>query len=143
MRILVTGSRNWIDDGSVAQAIADVIVRETGVTVFPGDYDVTIVHGGASGADTLAGNLGHAFGCKVEIHPAQWRNHQPDCSETCRGWRTCRRAGYVRNAKMVKLGADICLAFIRDASRGATMCADLAEKAGIPTVRYEVTSGTD
>jgi hypothetical protein len=143
MRILVTGSRNWIDDGSVAQAITDVIVRETGVTVFPGDYDVTIVTGGASGADTQAGALGHMFGCKVEVHPAQWNTHLPDCSEVCLSRRVCRRAGYVRNAKMVKLGADICLAFIRDDSRGATMCADLAEKAGIPTVRYEVTSGTD
>lgn len=32
-------------------------------------------------------------------------------------------------------GADACVAFIREHSRGATHCAALAEQAGIPTWR--------
>jgi hypothetical protein len=46
------------------------------------------------------------------------------------------QAGLARNRLMVELGADICLAFVRNGSRGASHCAALAEEAGIPVRRY-------
>ncbi|MGH8878010.1 MAG: hypothetical protein ACRD0P_11805, partial [Stackebrandtia sp.] len=51
-----------------------------------------------------------------------------------------RAAGPARNAAMVHTRPALCLAFIRDHSRGASHCADLAERTGIPTRRYRHTT---
>lgn len=117
MRILITGSRNWPDPTPIVDAILSYTRNVP-------ECEVTIVHGGCpDGADAMANDIAENFQWRVEIYPAKW-------------WEYGKRAGYVRNAEMVKQGADICLAFIKDGSRGATMCADLAEKAGIPVMRY-------
>jgi hypothetical protein len=58
-------------------------------------------------------------GYQIEAHPADWQRHG-------------RAAGHRRNAEMITLGADGCVAFIRAASPGSTTTARLAEAAGIP-----------
>lgn len=114
-RILVTGSRTWTDADVILAALRE---HAAGAT------DVVVVHGGAAGADRLADQIARERGARVERHPADWARHG-------------RAAGFLRNQKMVRLGADVCLAFIHNASRGATACADTAQAAGIPTYRYE------
>ena len=75
------------------------------------------------GADAIAERLWQARGGQAERHPADWS--------------TGRGAGFARNAAMVALGADACLAFIRDGSPGASHAARLAALAGIPVHRYD------
>ena len=113
MRILITGSRDWDDDAAIWEALALTDAREWH----------TLVSGACpTGADRIAEHVAETFRWTVERHPADWS----------RG----RGAGPERNAHMVSLGADLCLAFIKNNSRGASGTADMAEAAGIPTVRH-------
>lgn len=110
MRILVTGSRDWFDDLYI-----------TGILDNYTDTPVTLVSGGCpTGADYICENYAAWRGWQIEEHPAEWDKYG-------------KKAGPIRNAKMVALGADVCLAFIKNRSRGATTTAWMAQEAGIPT----------
>lgn len=118
-RILVTGSREWYDAAKLAFHLGEAVgeARKAGRTP-------VIVHGACpTGADIMAAHIAHDHSIQAEDHPADWRTHG-------------KPAGFRRNAEMVALGADLCLAFIRRKSPGATHCASLAEKAGIPVRRF-------
>lgn len=110
-RVIVCGSRDWTDRNAIAERLADL----------PGD--TVVVHGAARGADRIAGQEAQKLGLLVEEHPADWNLHR-------------KRAGFIRNEQMAKLGADLCLAFWDGRSRGTAMMVDLAEKHGIPLELY-------
>lgn len=115
-RVLVTGSRTWESREEIMYDLAGLTLLHPGLTV---------VHGACpEGADAIAASCARELGLVQEQHPANWRQYG-------------KAAGFRRNAEMVALGADVCLAFIKDGSRGATHTADLAEKAGITTQRRE------
>lgn len=122
-RLLITGSRDWTNSLAVAMAIYDARLR---LSVAP--ESCVLVSGNCpTGADEIAETYARLNGYSVELHPVVWRPYgiyNP-------------HAGHARNSEMVALGADVCLAFIRDGSPGASDCARKAEAAGIPTVRYE------
>lgn len=143
-RILVTGSRLWDDEETIFAALADAW-RQTGGEPFSATgRPLVIVHGGCpTGADMIAVAWMRIYWrthARQEAHPAQGHPTQDFGS-----WPA---AGPRRNAHMVSLGADLCLAFIGPCtkpncrrpqphdSHGATNCAGLAEKAGIPTRRF-------
>lgn len=117
MRVLVTGSRDWPD--------ADMV--EIGLlTATRAGVDVTLVSGACpTGADAQAERFALAWGWTIERHPADWAQYGP-------------RAGYLRNADMVEAGADVCVAFIKHNSRGASMTLQLAQRAGIECQVYRL-----
>lgn len=124
-RVLVTGSRTWEDERTIWHAIASAVLDNASAAA-----PVVLVHGACPrGADAHAAAWAALAAADsrrpvaVEAHPADWDQHG-------------KAAGFRRNAEMVRLGADICLAFIKDGSRGATHTADLAQKAGIPVRRF-------
>lgn len=127
MRVLVTGSRTWDDRAAIA--VAFNLIE---------DDDVTLVHGTAKGADTLAESVARSRGWKIERHPAQWNTHTDRCPDWHLELERCRMAGHRRNAEMVDSGADVCFAFIKDGSPGATACALLADNAGIKTMIWRL-----
>ena len=109
-RIIVTGSRNFTDSHSIYGALKDAVWM-LGVPA----PEITIVHGGARGADALAGMIGHHMMMRVEVHSADWQTHH-------------NAAGPIRNREMVALGADLCK--IR-AGHG-TVCTQLPAPASRP-----------
>jgi hypothetical protein len=119
VRVLVTGSRDWDAPEVIVRAL-----REAWAVSGYGD-DFTVVHGDCpSGADAMADRVCRRFSWQAEPHPARWDLYG-------------KAAGFKRNNEMVRAGADVCLAFIKDSSRGATQCAMAAEYAGIPVQRFE------
>jgi hypothetical protein len=136
-RVLITGSRDWPKPADVFTALNHVQQEAHGRLL-------VVVHGACpTGADAYARHWARAHQQQGEPviedpHRAQWRH----------GGRVDRGAGYRRNAHMVSLGAEVCLAFIGPCakpgcrepqphgSHGTTHCAGLAEAAGIPVRRW-------
>lgn len=129
-RILVTGSRDWTDPDTIHSALARAWDD------LRGNGDIVLVHGDARGADRIARDIWTGRGHTDEPHPANW--------ESAAG----RGSGHARNAEMVALGADLCLAFPTAChqkgctrtgwhmSHGTAGAIDLAHKAGIEVRVY-------
>lgn len=119
MRVIVTGSRDWPRQSAVEKALEYCLEVAQGR-----GEELELVHGACpSGADAIAHAWALAHG-GVAVHEfrADWSGQG-------------RAAGPMRNQRMVDAGADEVWAFIKNGSRGATDCADRAERAGIPVTR--------
>lgn len=63
MKVLVFGSRRWLSQGSIMQALRDLP---------PGTI---VIHGDAPGADRIAGFVAELLGFKVRKYPAKWAEY--------------------------------------------------------------------
>lgn len=116
-RILITGSRTWDDMRTIKFALMQYDDPADPVRM-------TLVSGACpTGADRLAEVCAQELGWTIERHPADWEHFG-------------KRAGFMRNVEMAKAGADVCLAFHRDNSRGTTHMINAATKEGIPVTEY-------
>lgn len=80
--VLVAGGREFADRPWMERQIDAIIARNAGSTV-------RIVHGGARGADRLAGEVAAERGLEVGVFAADWDRHG-------------RSAGYRRNERMAR-----------------------------------------
>ena len=114
--MLVCGGRDF-HDGAVMNRTLTTHLR-------PGDV---VVHGGARGADALAGDVaGRILGYSVEVYPADWAKHG-------------KAAGPIRNQQMLDTGIDLVIAL--PGGRGTEDMIRRARNAGVPVAATEPYEG--
>ena len=102
--ILVTGSRKYSGD---LAPYCDLL-GQLAYQLF-GDVPITMIHGGANGADDIAGQEGTKRGWTVVSHPADWDTYR-------------KRAGPIRNGTLVAQCPHLALAVLAANSIGTPGC---------------------
>jgi hypothetical protein len=125
MRILICGEHDWRCSDLAERVIRRLIARY--------GTQLVIVHGFNSGADTAFEVAAQAARLTTELHAITGvdRNYFKE------------RAGPLRDARMVKLGADLCIVVHRNlaASSDTKNCAAQSIVAGIPTYLIDADEG--
>jgi len=115
MRLIICGSRSW-DDYAMILFELRRFHDTVGIT--------RVIHGGAQGADTLAGRAAEELGIPVTIFPAKWSLYG-------------RSAGYKRNWQMAKCSSpDSVWAFQVGRSAGTQHMIDIAHQHRISVLRW-------
>jgi len=114
--ILVTGDRDWTNEGMIREALQlhDIVHGQ-----------VRVIHGDCRGADEIAGRIAKELGYDVVPYPADWKQYG-------------KAAGPIRNQRMVDTSPNVVFAFHPnlDRSKGTKDCIYRARKAGLPVFRY-------
>lgn len=104
---LVCGSRSWTNPEPIRRRLRTLPVN------------TVVLHGGARGADRLAGQIGRELGLHVAVMPALWDRYGRD-------------AGRLRNVAMLTMQPTVVIAFWDGRSPGTGMMIRLAGDAGVP-----------
>ncbi len=125
IRVLVCGSRSWTDEKRILMALlyAEYVSDE---------YIDTVIHGGAKGADTLAGTAAKKM-CGYNRPQVEVDKNTPEVVVYPANWNLYgKAAGMIRNRQMLTEGKpDLVLAFWDGKSRGTANMIAEARKAGV------------
>lgn len=131
--VLLTSSRTWTDPRPIRAELTKIRDENPG-------RQLVLRHGACpKGGDLIGERVARQLGYRIERYPARWNR---DCDSACKpnhrtrdrlGRLTCPAAGPRRNQEMVDTvpRPTECVAFIKDASRGASGCVRMARRAGI------------
>jgi hypothetical protein len=110
LRVLICGGRHYTD----YDRVLETLVGLGGKAVIE-----VVIHGAATGADTLGGRAAAKLGIPAQEFPANWNLYG-------------KRAGSIRNQQMLDEGKpNICIAFPDPTSRGTWDMVRRAKKAGL------------
>lgn len=98
-KVIIAGSRNFNDYELLKEKTDELLSN-----VIKEGYDITIISGGARGADRLAERYAKERGFNLVVYNADWNKYG-------------KSAGYRRNIEMSKIG-DALIAFWDGQSRG-------------------------
>lgn len=107
VKVIICGGRNYGDKENVFDTLEEVW-RQIPFT--------HLIHGGASGADKLAGEWAQKVGLQVVVCPAKWDQHG-------------RAAGPIRNRDMLQLKPALVVSF--PGNRGTADMVAKAKTAGV------------
>lgn len=116
MRVIVSGSRSWTDRGRISERLAQLDLGGVDAPIIVVGYDPEKKR--PKGVDEIAYQEAHKLGLLVEPHPAYWDVEG-------------KGAGFARNERMAKSGADLCIAFWDGRSTGTLDMITRAVKHGI------------
>lgn len=116
MRVLVCGGRSF----GYGKGQSKFIINTLNELL---DRDVTIIQGGAYGADFFAKEYAKRNKIPYETYKADWEKYG-------------RSAGYIRNKQMLDEGKpDLVIAF--PGGKGTAMMIDIAKKAGVEVIEVD------
>lgn len=110
-RVVIAGSRTFQDYNLLSAKCEEILGDRMGT------YDITILSGGAKGADQLGERFAKEHNLDIEYHKADWKAFG-------------KRAGLIRNSAMAE-NADALIAFWDGSSRGTKHMIDCAYQNGL------------
>ena len=129
MIVAVTGGRNYADRQQVAATLSRLPIH-------------LLIHGAASGADTLAAEWAEETGIAVKACPADWDDIDTPpvrIGVTSTGKPYNKLAGFARNVLMLESGGDALVVFA--GGKGTAHCHREAVKRGIRIIHPEPPKG--